>query len=305
MIIDDSPLLCNILRDSLADPHTEVTIACTGSEGLNIATTNSFDLILLDIILPDIDGYTVCASLKNQEKTANIPVIFITSSNKEADILAGFEVGAMDYICKPFSNYELRARVFTHLKNKLMTDQLRIANEELAKALEQNRILAMNDPLTKLFNRRYISQCTDKLFENVLDGEECSILIGDIDDFKQINDTYGHCTGDYILASISDILKKTLPKFSVIGRWGGEEFIILLLGIGISEAAQLGERLCKTIFAYNFVFNKQHLKCSITIGCSELSPDLGVDKSISEADKLMYEGKNSGKNKCVSVSKAK
>ena len=197
LIIDDTIINLNILEKLLVD--YDIIEATNGVDALAILEKESVDLILLDIIMPDMDGYEVCEKLRNNEKTKNIPIIFITAKSDEDSIEKAYDCGGSDYVTKPFKPKELIARVKMQLKIQKMEKEL--------------RLLSVIDPMTQLYNRRYfsgVSEYTISLANR--EKKELSIIMIDIDNFKNINDTYGHQVGDTVIISLAKTLMEKTKK---------------------------------------------------------------------------------------------
>ncbi|WP_131040775.1 diguanylate cyclase, partial [Clostridioides difficile] len=253
----------------------------------------------------DNSGFDFCKEVKSNARTADIPIIFITSKNADTDIVKGFGVGAIDYMVKPFSMTELKARVIAHLEVKKSQDKLKKINNELESSLEKLNRLVVRDYLTGLYNRRHIiNQLMEQRRINKYSETSISLILGDIDDFKVINDTYGHEAGDFVLTIISSIIKKNCRQIDTVSRWGGEEFLIMLTNTPIEDAKILSERIRKEIKEFDFNYKENKIKCTITLGVVEVNSNISLEENISLADKVMYEGKNLGKD-CSVVSTMK
>jgi diguanylate cyclase (GGDEF)-like protein len=250
-----------------------------------------------------MDGFETYKKMKDHKKFNDVPVIFLTAKVDIDSVVNGFELGAVDYIRKPFNGLELKARVRTHVELKKMREELEEKNKSLSDAYEKLEIIATTDPLTKLFNRRII---TKKLEEEQIRFERnnnpFSIIITDIDFFKKVNDTYGHNCGDFILKSIADILKNTSRRQDSVSRWGGEEFLLLLPETNAKGAAALAEKLRSKIENITFDNGESQVKVTLTFGVNVYDKVQNIDTLISKADSALYEGKEKGRN-CVVVYK--
>ncbi|OJT89993.1 diguanylate cyclase response regulator, partial [Clostridioides difficile] len=225
LVVDDSVLMCDLIDKTLTKDNFKVKKAFNAIEAKEFIEEFIPDIILLDIILPDNSGFEFCKEVKSNARTADIPIIFITSKNTDTDIVKGFGVGAIDYMVKPFSMTELKARVIAHLEVKKSQDKLKKINNELESSLEKLNRLVVRDYLTGLYNRRHIiNQLMEQRRINKYSETSISLILGDIDDFKVINDTYGHEAGDFVLTVISSIIKKNCRQIDTVSRWGGEEF---------------------------------------------------------------------------------
>jgi len=307
LIVDDSPLEIKIIRKFLGNENAyNIIEAGDGKTALDLAKTAMPDLILMDIIMPEMDGLSVCKALRSQPATADIPVIFITAVSDSRDIVKGFEAGGQDYITKPFHSHELCARIKVHLDLKKSKEallgyaqEMEMKNKELSELMVQLENSAMTDFLTGLANRRQMMQRmkaeTAGLKRN---GGEATLIMADIDDFKKINDTYGHDCGDLVLKSMAGLLKSVIREEDIIARWGGEEFLLLLPGIGLEGGRRVAERIRKIVEAKLFHCRTKMFSTTLTLGLTELDEIAGVEASINKADEALYRGKKMSKN-CV------
>ncbi|BCJ95651.1 diguanylate cyclase response regulator [Anaerocolumna cellulosilytica] len=291
LVVDDSEIICSIIKDILETPTLHIAIAHSGEESIVIAKQLRPTLILLDIIMNGIDGYETCRILKEDKETMDIPVIFITGNNDSDSVLRGFEVGAADYVSKPFIPEELKARVKVHMQNVKNQRELQILMQELKE-------MAITDYLTKVYNRRYFM---DQLQLYVTqDMKNLSLILFDVDNFKKINDSYGHNTGDFVLVTISNIFRLLLREEDILSRWGGEEFMICLPDTDIPEAVFLANKLRNEVSKYYFRCDEFEFHCTVTGGVVLYDWEKTTEKNITEADQALYLGKSSGKNCCVS-----
>lgn len=297
MAVDDSLLICKEIRKSLEGEGIFICEAHSGEEAMETIRQYQPDLILLDVILPDTDGYELFGKLREIDQN-DASIIFLTSKDKDEDVLRGFEMGACDYIKKPFVHGELQSRVNIHLQLKKQKDELSQKNQELLSSMEKLNYMAFRDGLTGLYNRRYV---IGDLLEDIKDhaGEEKNVLIlADIDDFKKVNDTYGHEAGDTTLVCVANIFEAICRKHKVI-RWGGEEFLIVLFDVTEDEAYRLSENIRKEIGQFRILCEDKEFSCTITMGLKVYQEEEGVEENINCADKALYYGKRHGKNRCV------
>ena len=290
LVVDDEKLNIVTLAEFLK-PQFEIIVAVDGASALEVAETQMPDLILLDVIMPDMNGFEVLAKLKYSAVTINIPVIFITELNNARDEEKGLLLGAVDYITKPFSKSVVKARINTHLK--------------IAEYIQTIEKLCMIDVLTGLPNRRGF----DSMFENELGRAHreklpLGIIMFDIDRFKLYNDTYGHPQGDVLLKSIASVLKGTVNRAAdSSSRWGGEEFIVLLPNTDKEGTEKIAEQIRVNI-KQTFVPYVDGVNTSVTVslGAISLIPDENfvVADIISRVDKLLYAAKNNGRDQVCS-----
>ncbi|MDF2802972.1 MAG: response regulator receiver modulated diguanylate cyclase [Anaerocolumna sp.] len=290
LVVDDSEIICTIIKDILESPSLHIAIAHSGEDSIVIAKKIRPTLILLDIIMNGIDGYETCRILKESEDTKDIPIIFITGNNDSDSVLRGFEVGAADYVSKPFIPEELKARVKVHMQNIKSQRELQFLMHELKE-------MAITDYLTKLYNRRFFM---DQLHYHVnMDDKNISLVLFDVDNFKKINDTYGHNAGDIVLVTISNIFKLILREEDIVARWGGEEFMICLPDTDITQAVNIANKLRKEVDKYVFHYEDIQFRCTITGGVIQYDRGTTTEKNITNADEALYTGKSLGKNQCV------
>lgn len=286
LIVDDQELFRKSLSNILEHKYT-LSTAKTGQMALDKAKEVLPDLILLDVVMPDMSGFDVLASLKDSDETRSIPVIFITSRDCVEDEERGFALGAMDYITKPFHNSIVEARVRTHIQ---MIEYIRTIEH-----------MCMIDAMTNIANRRYFeSQLEAEWDRAVRDKTELSMLMIDLDKFKNYNDKYGHPQGDILLQTIAAILEREVNRpADFVARWGGEEFAVLLPGSDLKGALDVAERIRssieKTVIPYS---DGTGTKIAVSVGvCSKIPASGGVKEDIvSGADIALYAAKRAGGN---------
>ena len=295
LLIDDSRLISQFGKSILTGKGHEVLTADSGEMGLELALRDQPDLILLDVILPGKDGYQVCQHLKATPQSQDIPVIMLTSKAEPADKIKGLELGAVDYVTKPFDAGELIARVNTHLRMKELYEALQ----------EKNRLLqelANLDGLTNLFNHRFFHEHLTREMDRVRRyGGIVSCVIVDIDFFKKVNDTYGHQTGDVILKEVAGILQKGIRDSDLAARYGGEEFALVLVQSDAEVAVLICERIRSQIAAMPFLSMDSPIHIRASFGIASF-PSVGIKKEkdlIEAADRALYRAKEGGRNRVV------
>lgn len=287
LIVDDMTTNILILSDLLKNDYS-IKVAKTGAKAIEIANTQDIDLILLDIEMPQLNGYEVCKILKESQKTKNIPIIFVTAKNSEADEEVGLNLGAIDYITKPFSKTIVKLRIKNHIKLKEKTD-----------LLEQ---LSMYDGLTNIKNRRFFDEIFEKTFNDVKrEKTNLALMMIDIDYFKPYNDNYGHGKGDEALKDVAYALNKALCRPNdLVARYGGEEFVALLKNIDNAGLISVAENIIKTIndlkIEHNFSKISNILTISIGIAHFDALKDIPKLEILIKADETLYNVKNSGRN---------
>jgi len=289
LIVDDSKLNIEILSDILKAKLYRIVVAKSGKRALEFAKIKKPDLILLDIMMPEINGFEVCKFLKNNSETADIPIIFISGLDKSKDIVKGFQVGAVDYIVKPFQKEVVLARVNTHLKLSETQKKIEKNNKELTKLLNEVQYLSFHDEMTGLYNRRY--------FENELERLSNSrelpitIFVADIDKLKDVNDNYGHKKGDKYIKKAAEILNRSTRDGDVVARIGGDEYAIILSNSGLETAKSLFERIKNNVKEYNKK-NKFVEQLNISTGFAiKTKKEENIDNIFRKADEMMYNNK--------------
>ena len=298
LLVEDDKVQAAVAKDYLESLDYEVMSVRDGKSAIKVAKTQPVDLILLDLILPDLDGNEVCRWLKLNEDTRGIPIIILTVKGSTMEKVTGLEAGADDYLPKPYNEVELTARIYACLRTKALQDELRKKNRQLEGVLSQVEVLAITDPLTELFNRRHFTTTIEKEFNRTarfLSPTSCLII--DIDYFKKVNDEYGHNAGDQVLKEIAKIIQSCMRNVDTIARWGGEEFIVLLPATGSENALKAAQRILQAISGHQFpgIANK----ITVSIGVASV-PEPSIDtaeKLIHAADLALYEAKAKGRNR--------
>jgi len=289
LIVDDEPENIAVLVEALREQY-ELSVSIDGNTALRIAASeNRPDLILLDIVMPGINGYEVCERLKANPATADIPLIFVTAMNEVEDEAKGLELGAIDYISKPVSPPIVCARVRNHLELKRHRDLL--------------QDLSSIDGLTGIANRRRFDETLDTEWKRCTRSRKSlSLLMIDLDFFKDFNDNYGHVAGDECLKKIAAALVASAHRVGdVVARYGGEEFAVIL-----TETNQTGaENVAKTILANVAALNIAHAysprsdRVTVSIGVGSTIPDAYCEAEalVLAADRMLYEAKQDGRNR--------
>jgi len=291
LIIDDTEANIEILHGLLSEEY-DIMVALNGAYGLSLAEEQQPDIILLDIVMPDIDGYEICRSLKSSDRTESIPVIFITAEADEASIEKAYDAGGMDYIAKPIKPKELFARVRAQLKISMLIQRLEQSKNELT-------FLAATDYLTKLYNRRYFTEKAQALISHATQGDEISLCVIDIDNFKRVNDTYGHSVGDQVIKHLADTLRALKSEGDIAARYGGEEFALLMPDTDFDTAYARAEKIRKYIMDASLYIDGEHeIAYAISIGLSrvDFEEKHPVSSAFLKADNALYRAKKSGKN---------
>jgi diguanylate cyclase (GGDEF)-like protein len=284
LIIDDAKMIHALVRAYLEDEAPEIHSAYGGLQGLEAARTLLPDLILLDVEMPTPDGWDVCRQLKADPATRDIQIVFLTAETDTAQKIRGLEMGATDYVTKPFDPAELKARVRSALRTKELIDLL----------AEQ----AMIDGLTGLRNRRYFD---DRLATTIASarrhGGALACVMIDVDHFKQFNDWYGQATGDVELRGVAEVLRANARIEDVLCRIGGEEFAFILPHATIAQACAMADHVRTALASATFGIHKHgDLKVTASFGVSDLIT-AGPDQLVAAADAALYEAKRAGRNR--------
>lgn len=306
LVLDDSPQNLEIIGRVLSSNGYEPVLFPNANGALDFLSNTIPDLILLDIILPEEDGFSVCRKIKSREDTKEIPVIFLTAKIDPNELVRGFEEGAVDYITKPFNFIELLARIKNHLAVRQMQYQLQEQNLQLRKEIELRkeaesklRKLATTDGLTGLFNRQYFMEQSRQEVERSRRYERpLSLMMIDADNFKSINDQYGHHVGDLVLQSFGIIGQSIFRSNDLFGRIGGEEFAALLPETDINQARNVAERFIEAVRDQTIEFNEINLSFTVSIGIAMFTREMQTLKDLMrKADTALYIAKESGKNR--------
>jgi len=286
LVIDDSEPIHKLIEARLSPEGLNVSSELDGERGIERAISERPDLILLDIDLPDLDGFEVCRQLKDHPETKDIPVIFLTGTTSTESKVRGLDLGAVDYVTKPFDQVELRARVRAALRTKRLQD-----------LLEHQSFL---DGLTGLWNRAYLDQRVESELNIARRyGRPVSLILLDIDHFKQINDTHGHLFGDIVLQGTAECLPIYARRSDIVTRYGGEEFAILLADTSLRPATYVAERLRTAVEAKGFEAHGEAVNVTASFGVASthaMKCELTRENLLGEADRALYASKDGGRN---------
>lgn len=305
LLIEDNNFQATEVRSILEAAQYEVIWAESGLAGLKAAKTKTPDLILLDVMLPEVDGHEVCRWLKLDEATRGTPIIMLTARGDVQDKVAGLTLGADDYLPKPFDAQELLARIYACLRTKSLQDELRAKNLQLEGLLKQVEQMAITDSLTQLFNRRHFIDILDREFARAKRFNfplACMML--DIDHFKQVNDTYGHHVGDQVLQTVGAVMQEASRQIEVAARYGGEEFVMLLPQTPLKDAMKPALRILERIASHRFDPFPVDKNVTVSIGVTGL-PDSAIrtkEELIQCADQALYRSKRAGRNRIETCS---
>ena len=287
LIVDDDNFQLRAIANILSSEYI-VYSAKNGLEAIEKAKKYLPDLILLDIVMPQMDGYQTLLEIRKCEQIKNIPIIFITGLDDDDNEIKGLSLNAIDYISKPYNSDIVKLRIHNNIQR---INQLRITEES-----------SFIDMLTNLPNRRSFDIKIGKEWKRAIrEHKSISILLMDIDNFKSVNDTYGHQQGDIVLKNVSEIFTQLLKRGSdFVARWGGEEFVVLLSDTPLDDAIQIAEKIHLNVEDAKIVCDDNEiLKTTISIGINSQIPEKGMllEDFIKKADIALYTAKQNGKNR--------
>jgi len=291
LVVDDTKSNIQILME-LLDNRYDVIACKDGETAIEIAQEDKPDLILLDIMMPNMDGFEVCEKLKESPQTKDIPIIFLTAMTQDDSIEKAYDIGGSDYITKPFRPKELCARVKRELKLVSLQNEL--------------KLLALTDPMTKLYNRRYFNEIFPKVIKSAKRKDEfVSFAIMDIDHFKQYNDTYGHQMGDDALTKVAKAMKDSLNRADdYCFRLGGEEFGVVFKVDSKEKAFDFANSIRENIENLKIEHSGNSASPYVTVSmgliCKNSHNIKDADEIYKQGDDLLYKAKESGRNKVVS-----
>ncbi len=295
LVVEDSESARALIIDKLKEvnPYCRFLEASDGVEGLTILNANRVDLIICDLMMPRMDGLEFLETVKRTKEFQDTPVIILSVQGESATKIRMLEKGANDYITKPFNANELIARVTVQLNIKALQDEMRNTNRLL-------RELSITDHLTHLYNRRYMMDALEIEFRRTVrkNGDLCLVLM-DADNFKGVNDSYGHQQGDLVLAAIAEALQAELRCYDIAARYGGEEFAMVLPETSLQAGLAVAERLRRAVEVMTFPPPMQGLVMTISVGVAAL-PSVqidSVDAMINAADEALYRAKLNGRNR--------
>src|SRR4051812_49032382 len=292
LVVDDDRSTCFVLRRVLEQNGHHIRVASTGADAVAACEERQQDLILLDYVLPDIDGAHVCSVIRKQQGHATTPILVVTSRNDDASVKTALAAGATDFITKPFLAPVLRQRVHSLLAAR--------------KAEKLMRHLAYHDPLTGLANRAHFHERLDELQAQATTSEpvQHAVMCLDLDRFKAVNDACGHSAGDELLRQLADLLQSKMRQTDLLARLGGDEFGALLIDCAPSEASAVAEKLREAVSQFCLSWQGQTFAVGVSIGIAAMDALTGPPSGVlAAADAACYAAKSSGRNR-VEVYKA-
>jgi diguanylate cyclase (GGDEF)-like protein len=290
---EDNPVFQSMLKTMLTKWGYQAVIARSGTEAWRVLESEDAPrLAVLDWMMPGMDGLEICRRIRSANREPYIYILLLTARTESQDLIEGMDAGADDYLTKPFNAHELRVRL--HAGRRILDLQ-----EELLKAREALREQATHDGLTGLLNRTGIlEKLDDELSRASRTGTPVSVLMADLDLFKSINDTRGHLAGDAVLREAACRLKAAARRYDSVGRYGGEEFLIVLPGCNPADAAIQGERIRQAIGATPFLATCEPVTVTASLGVA-CSSNGAPEALVREADDALYLAKETGRNRVV------
>lgn len=292
LVIDDEPSNLALLSDIFSDSY-DVLAASDGKRGLELGLSTRSDLILLDVLMPGIDGFEVCRRLKAEPLTAHIPILFLTAHNEPDAETRGLELGAVDFIAKPFTPAAVRARVANHIALKRAQDQL--------------SRMADTDALTGLANRRHFDEFLGLEYaRHKRSGVELSVIFIDVDHFKLFNDTYGHVNGDDCLRRVAGAIGAAMARSTdLAARYGGEEFACILPMTDQDGAIAIAEKIRWAVNELHIAHSRSetadHVTVSLGVVTAKCTQQRSASNVVALADEQLYSAKQGGRNRCCAV----
>ncbi len=294
MIAEDDPMFRRILQSWLREWGYEVTVVEDGAQAWeSLQQEPSPELLILDWVMPEVNGPELCRRIRERGGSPYQYIMLVTGKDAKQDIVTGFDAGADDYITKPIDRDELQARL--RVGNRILSLQ-----RGLIAAREEVAFQATHDLLTGIWNRRAVLDCMFRECQRAFRAHESiAVLMLDVDHFKRINDTYGHLAGDEILREVANRLVQNVRSFDIVGRYGGEEFLVVLPGCDDYRIHPSADRLRAAIASEPMAFDRERITITASIGATVVSAYLDVAQTeiLLAADKALYEAKNNGRNR--------
>jgi two-component system cell cycle response regulator len=294
LLVDDRAASSERLSAMLKGEHV-IDVKVDPNEAVIHAAEGNYDLLIISLGLENFDGLRLCSQVRSLERTRNLPMLAISEGENNARLVRGLEIGVNDFLLRPVDKNELLARVRTQIRKKRYTERLR---DNVQLSIE----MAITDPLTGLYNRRYMESHLGSLVEQAASrGKPLTVLILDIDYFKAINDTHGHDAGDDVLREFSVRIRKSIRGIDLACRYGGEEFVIVMPETDMAVATMVAERLRRRIATEPFPIQQgsSELEVTISAGISSLGTDDSAAKILKRADQALYRAKRDGRNRVV------
>ncbi len=304
LVVEDSKEQRRQLTEVLEQRGYEVSAVSGGVDALKAIKQSPPDVVILDVVLDDLDGYSVCRWLRLSESLRDIVVIMLTVRNEVKERIEGLHVGADDYVPKPYDPGELEARIYAALRSRSVRRELRQRNAELEGMLTRTEQMAMTDAVTGIFNRRR--------FQDVLKREwatarrykhPLSCVLVDLDFFKAVNDSHGHSAGDDVLRQVAELITGSIREVDVCARYGGDEFAVLLPHTAVDKGTLVMDRIREKLVRAKRGWgdSAKGISLSIGIASTEDASLKSADELLEAADRALYEAKRQGRDRVVSA----
>jgi diguanylate cyclase (GGDEF)-like protein len=292
LVADDDAASRAVVRAVVGRDGHAVCLAEDGEEAWRQYLEEAPDVVVSDRRMPGCDGLELCRRIRDHESDRYTYVILVTGMEAEEDVLAGLDAGADDYLPKPVEPFALRARL-------RVAERVTHLHRDLAESRRQLDVLSRTDSLTGLFNRRHMHEVLARhASAAVRQGHDLSVAVADIDRFKNINDSLGHPAGDQVLVALADTLRRSIRAEDVVGRLGGEEFLLVLPYTNLADAARVAERIRSAVETTPVAVGGSEVQFTVSIGCATGVSD-GVLQLLDRADAALYEAKSAGRNRVV------
>jgi two-component system cell cycle response regulator len=298
LLVESSEFLGKKIADHLEQAGCQVDRTTSGGEGLILGCQHRHDLIIAGLEIDGEDGLRLCSQFRSQDQTRHVPILLVLDEADLTQLAKGLDLGVTDYLVKPIDRNELLARARTQIRRRRYHDRLR-------GLLESSVSMAYIDPLTGVYNRRYMQAHLDRKIVEIADSTQpVSVMMFDLDHFKLINDTYGHAAGDAVLKELADRVRDNLRDFDMVARYGGEEFVVVMPATPMTSAKPVAERLCRRIATEPFVVpgHDDPLTITVSIGVAcATDPAVAAEDLLARADGALYEAKRNGRNRTIAA----
>jgi len=295
LVAEDDPIFRKLLQRWLETWGYQVTSAADGEKAWGILQQEMQpELLILDWVMPGIDGAELCRRIRDRHRTPYQYILLVTAKDDKEDVVAGLEAGADDYLTKPFERSELRARLRVGKRILALQDGLIQAGEDL-------RYQATHDALTGIWNRRALLDLLQREIERASRSEASTgLLMLDLDHFKQVNDRYGHLAGDAVLHQVAERVTHMVRSYDLVGRYGGEEFLVVLPGCDCGQAMQSAERIRSAIAGWPMQVEDSAINITVSVGATATAAHLSQKDRLAAADAALYQAKHSGRD-CIAL----
>ena len=298
LLVEDQDLMAGKITEYLGEAGHQVSRAVSGAETLEKSSAAEMDLIIVSLRLAGEDGLRLCSQFRSQDATRHVPILLLIDEGDLQELAKGLDLGVTDYLIRPIDKNELLARARTQIRRRRYHDKLR-------NMLDKSVSLAYTDPLTGIYNRRYMDSHLDrKIMEIGETNKPVSVMMLDIDHFKKVNDTYGHGAGDEVLKGVAGRIDGGIRDFDLLARYGGEEFVVIMPSTPADDALMVAERLRKRLEREPFAVSESDEPLAVTasIGVATTrDANETAEALLGRADKALYQAKDAGRNQVRSA----